>query len=235
MLYLLVQVNESIKCVISERVVNIEAIDNKFSDLFDAITLEQYNDREVKVFIRQEKSENWREVNNGLKDNLKILEILGYLQVKFCLVESNLNTQDIPILTQNRENAFSILMQNSRKFLLPQRITEYNNCDRLYNEIIELLQDLKVGWIGGVHDTIGKIFVNHIKNAICQPWANNDIWNQVVLAILSLIGILEKYVQYLNEATIIMTKHHHSDKSARSPENNCIMYRTAAYKRNNLR
>ena len=78
------------------------------------------------------------------------------MRVKFCFVESNLNTQDIPILTQNRESAFSILMQNSRKLLLPQRITEYNNCDRLYNEIIELLQDLKVGWMGGVHDTIGK-------------------------------------------------------------------------------
>ncbi|RGB33126.1 hypothetical protein C1646_743545 [Rhizophagus diaphanus] len=145
MLYLLVQVNESIKCVISERVVSIEAIDNKFFDLFDAITLGQYNDREVKVFIRQEKSENWREVDNGLKGDLKILEVLGFLQVKFYLVKSNLNTQDISISTQNRENAFSILMQNSRKLLLPQRITEYNNCDRLYNEIIELLQDLKVG------------------------------------------------------------------------------------------
>ncbi|PKC04345.1 hypothetical protein RhiirA5_379459, partial [Rhizophagus irregularis] len=298
MLYLLVQVNESIKCVISERVVSIEAIDNKFSDLFDAITLGQYNDREVKVFIRQEKSENWREVDNGLKGDLKILEVLGFLRVKFCFVESNLNTQDIPIPTQNRESAFSILMQNSRKLLLPQRITEYNNCDRLYNEIIELLQDLKVGWMGGVHDTIGKIFVNRIKDAIwyidphhstlnarschlpilftqlktyqdgdtynqyyhsghhkkiqlsqhkllqlssslglsiSQPWASNDIWNQVVPAILSLIGILEKYVQYLNEATIIMTKHHHCDESARGPENNCIMYRTAACKRDNLK
>ncbi|CAB4434283.1 unnamed protein product [Rhizophagus irregularis] len=126
--------------------------------------------------------------------------------------------------------------------------------------------------MGGVHDTIGKIFVNRIKDAIwyidphhstlnarschlpilftqlktyqdgetynqyyhsshhkkiqlsqykllqlssslglsiSQPWASNDIWNQVVPAILSLIGILKKYVQYLNEATIIMTKHHH--------------------------
>ncbi|CAB5200808.1 unnamed protein product [Rhizophagus irregularis] len=278
MLYLLVQVNESIKCVISERVVSIEAIDNKFSDLFDAITLGQYNDREVKVFIRQEKSENWREVDNGLKGDLKILEVLGFLQVKFCFVESNLNTQDIPIPTQNRESAFSILMQNSRKLLLPQH--------------------LKVGWMGGVHDTIGKIFVNRIKDAIwyidphhstlnarschlpilftqlktyqdgdtynqyyhsghhkkiqlsqhkllqlssslglsiSQPWASNDIWNQVVPAILSLIGILEKYVQYLNEATIIMTKHHHCDESARGLENNCIMYRTAACKRDNLK
>ncbi|GES85196.1 hypothetical protein GLOIN_2v1791831 [Rhizophagus clarus] len=92
---------------------SIEAIDNKFSDLFDAITLGQYNNREVKVFIRREKSENWREVDNEL--------------------------------------------------------------------------------------------------------------NQAVPAILSLIGILKKYTQYLNEATIIMTKYHHSNESAHSPKNNGII------------
>ncbi|RGB30171.1 hypothetical protein C1646_765662 [Rhizophagus diaphanus] len=151
------------------------------------------------------------------------------------------------------------------------------------------VSDLKVGLMGGVHDTIGKIFVNRIKDAIwyidphhftlnacschlpilftqlktyqngetynqyyhsghhkkiqlsqhkllqlssslglsiSQPWASNDIWNQVVPAILSL---------YLNKATIIMIKHHHSNESACSPENNCIMYWTAACKRDNLK
>jgi hypothetical protein len=189
-------------------------------------------------------------------------------------------------------------MQNSRKLLLPQRTTVYNNWDQLYNEIIELFQDQKVGWTGGVHDTIGKIFVNRIKDAIwyidphfstlnarschlpilftqlktyqdgetynkyyhsshhrkiqlsqqkllqllsslelsiSQPWASNDTWDQVVAAIFSLIGILKKYAQYLNEATTIMTKHHHSDESAHSPENNCTMYRIAACKHDNLK
>ncbi|GES81977.1 hypothetical protein GLOIN_2v1780244 [Rhizophagus clarus] len=64
---------------------------------------------------------------------------------------------------------------------------------------------------------------------------SNDTWDQAVPAILSLIGILEKYVQYLNEAIIIMSKHHHSDESTRSPENNCSMYQTAACKRDNLK
>ena len=58
MLYLLVQVNESTKCVISEHVVSIESTDNQFKDLFDAITSGQYNDREVQVFVRREKSES---------------------------------------------------------------------------------------------------------------------------------------------------------------------------------
>ena len=58
MLYLLVQVNESNKYIIPERVVSIESTNNQFFDLFDTMTLGQYNDREVKVFIRQEKSES---------------------------------------------------------------------------------------------------------------------------------------------------------------------------------
>ena len=92
MLYLLVQVNESIKCIIPEHVVSIEVTNNQFSNLFDAIMLEQYSNKEVKVFIRQEKFESWWEVDNGLKGDLIILEVLGFLQVKFCLIESNLDT-----------------------------------------------------------------------------------------------------------------------------------------------
>ncbi|CAB4424631.1 unnamed protein product [Rhizophagus irregularis] len=69
------------------------------------------------VFIKQEKSESWREVDNGLNGDLKMLEILEFLQVKFCLVVNT--NSDTPVPTQNRPNAFSILMKNSHKPLLP--------------------------------------------------------------------------------------------------------------------
>ncbi|CAI2168122.1 4432_t:CDS:2 [Funneliformis geosporum] len=89
MLYLLVQVNESIKCVISERIVSIESTVNKFCDLFNAVIAEQYNNREVQVFVRREKSESWREVDNGLNSDLKILEVFGFLQQTFISSMSN--------------------------------------------------------------------------------------------------------------------------------------------------
>src|SRR5436305_3793259 len=81
MLYLLVQVNESIKCIVSEHIVSIESTNNQFSELFDAVTSGGYSDREVKVFIKREKSENWKEVDNGLRGNLEMLEVLSFLQV----------------------------------------------------------------------------------------------------------------------------------------------------------
>ncbi|EXX61799.1 hypothetical protein RirG_167830 [Rhizophagus irregularis DAOM 197198w] len=117
MLYLLVQVNESIKCIVPEHVVSIESTDNQFSNLFDAVTSGEYGDREVKVFIRREKSENWKEVDNGLKGNLEMLEVLSFLQVKFSIIEK-INS-DTPALIQNTD-AFNILMNNSRQLLLPQ-------------------------------------------------------------------------------------------------------------------
>ena len=125
----MVQVNESVKCIIPEHVVSIESTNNQFSDLFDAVTSEEYSDREVKVFIRRKKSKSWKKVNNGLKGNLEMLEILSFLQVKFCLIEK-INS-DTPALIQNTNilNAFNVLMNNSHQPLLPQHCTEYNSCN----------------------------------------------------------------------------------------------------------
>src|SRR5581483_10639015 len=144
MLYLLVQVNESIKCIVPEHVVSIESTNNQFSDLFDAVTSGEYGDREARVFIRREKSENWKEVDNGLKGNLEMLEVLSFLQVKFSIVEK-INS-DTPALIQNTNtlNAFNVLMNNSRQLLLPQYCTENNHCKQLYNEIIDLFRDQKL-------------------------------------------------------------------------------------------
>ncbi|CAG8631323.1 495_t:CDS:1, partial [Dentiscutata heterogama] len=164
MLYLLVQVNEGVKCVIPEHVISIESTNNQFFDFFDAITLGQYDRREVKVFIRQREIEGWQEVDNGLNDDLAMLEVLGFRQIKFCLVYSK--NLDPPDLTQDGPDAFNILIANSRRLLLPRHCTENNNFDRLYNEIIELFQDQQVGWICGSHEMIGKEFINHLTSAL---------------------------------------------------------------------
>jgi hypothetical protein len=65
-----------------------------------------------------------------------MLEVLGFLQVKFCLIVDT--NSDTPAPTQNQPNAFNILMKNAGKPLLPKCQTEYNNCDKLHNEIIEI-------------------------------------------------------------------------------------------------
>ncbi|CAG8811491.1 38971_t:CDS:10, partial [Gigaspora margarita] len=186
-------------------------ISNQFLDLFDAITLEQYDNREVKVFIRKKKSKGWQEVDNGLSDTLD-------------------STQDGP-------NAFSILIVNSRLPLLPQSCTEYNSYNRLYYEIIELFQAQKVGWMNSLHEPIGKIFVTHLASTlwyidphlITMHAPSNNIWNQVMPTILSLIETLKKYSDYLNSIAISMNELYHSNESARSPENNSTMYQVSIW------
>ncbi|CAG8475280.1 27588_t:CDS:2, partial [Dentiscutata erythropus] len=156
-------VNEGVKCVIPERIISIEST-STFFDLFDLTMMGQYDNREVKVSISRENSEGWKEVDKGLDSDLKILEALGFMQLKFCLVsDTNLDTT---VSTQNRPDAFDILMKNSRQLLLPQRCTEHNNYHRLYNEIIELFEAQKVGWTCGSHETLGKEFVNHLTSAL---------------------------------------------------------------------
>lgn len=73
-----------------------------------------------------------------------MLEILGFLQVKFCLVVNT--NSDTPVPTQNQPNTFSILMKNSHKPLLPQCQTENSNIDQLYNKIIEIFSNQK-SWL----------------------------------------------------------------------------------------
>jgi hypothetical protein len=205
----------------------------------------------------------------------------------------------MPVLAPNNEpNTFNILMNNSRKLLLPQRCTKYNDHDQLFNEIIELFQSQKVGWMGGTHNTIGKLFLNcirdtlwyidlhlftlnahsyhlpvlftqlktyqdskvynksyhtshHKKNPLLQqklshlssflelfigqPWVNDNIWNQVMPAILTLVENLKKYAEYLTTTAISITQHHHRDESAHSPKNDCTMYQVDACKHDNLK
>ncbi|CAG8806197.1 6164_t:CDS:2 [Gigaspora margarita] len=235
MLYLLVQVNEAVKYIIPERIMSIKST-CKFFELFDLTTLGQYDEREVKVFIRQEKSEGWREVDNGLDGDLKMLEVL---------------------------DAFSILMSNSIQPLLPCHCNEHNNYNRLYNKIIELFKVQQVEWTGGLHETIEKVFINRLATtlwyidphfstlsarlyylpplfaqlktyqdkslsqqklahlsssfeiSISQPWASSNRWNQVIPAVLSLIEILKKYSDYLIATIASMNELHHSNESAR--------------------
>ncbi|CAG8505300.1 11145_t:CDS:2 [Gigaspora margarita] len=243
MLYLLVQVNKGPKSIIPERIMSIESESNQFFDLFDAVTLGQYEDREVKVFIRREKSEGWREVDNGLNGNLKMLEVLGFMQVKFCLIPIiNVNASGS---TQNEHDAFSILMRNSKKPLLPQCCTERKTFiihlasalwyidphlstlsahGRSYNEFYYTGRHKKV--------PLSQQKLAHLSNSleisISQPWASNNRWSQVMPAVLSLIKILKKYSDYLITTNASMNELHHSNESARSPENNSTMYRVNA-------
>ncbi|CAG8603778.1 520_t:CDS:2, partial [Racocetra fulgida] len=158
-------INKGVKCVIPERIMSIEST-STFFDLFDLTMMGQYDDREVKVSIRQEKSEGWKKVDKGLDGDLKILEVLGFMQVKFCLVsDTNLDTT---VSTQNRPNAFDILMTNSRQLLLPQLILEVLSLNRILKKYSDYLIT-----------TTANINELHYSNESAQNPGNNSTMYQV--------------------------------------------------------
>ena len=73
-----------------------------------------------------------------------MLEVLSFLQVKFSIIEKINSVTPVLIQNINALNAFNVLMNNSRQPLLSQHCTEYNRCNQLYNEIIDLFRDQKL-------------------------------------------------------------------------------------------
>ena len=77
MLYLIVTITEGIRDVLPEKIVTITE-DKQFANLYEAFTSKQFNNQDVKVYVRQNKVDKWVEVSDGLNSNLKIMEVLGY-------------------------------------------------------------------------------------------------------------------------------------------------------------
>ena len=57
-------------------------------------------------------------------------------------------------------------MENANKLALPAIKKEETWHDLLYNNVIKLLKQEKVGWTGGLHKTVGKKFVEWLVVSI---------------------------------------------------------------------
>ena len=92
------------------------------------------------------------------------MKVLSYNHVKFALLtESAIDIE--PPEPPRFPDAFNIMMRNAQQPKLSQHYTEHTRRDLLYNEIIDLLHNQKVGWKGGSHQTLGEEFMERIANA----------------------------------------------------------------------
>ncbi|CAB4446912.1 unnamed protein product [Rhizophagus irregularis] len=132
----------------------------QFSELYETFTSGQFNNQGVRVYVCQNKADKWVEVSDGLNSDLKIMEVLGYNHVNFSLLIESIRDINPPSFP----DAFDIMMRNTQQLKLPQHCTEHTRRDLLYNEIIDFLCNHKVGWKGGIHQTLGKEFVTR-----CYP------------------------------------------------------------------
>ncbi|CAG8577073.1 6206_t:CDS:10 [Gigaspora margarita] len=217
MLYFLVQVNEGVKCIIPEYIISIEST-NKFFNLFDLTTLGQYNDRNVKVFIRREKSEGWREVDNGLDGDLKMLEVLEFMQI-IELFEA----QQVGWACGSHETigkAFVNHLANALWYIDPH-LSTLSACSY---SLLFLFTQLKTYKDGKTYDEY--YHTSHYKKTQLSQQKLAQL--AMMPEVLSLIEIIKKYSDYLLTTAASINELHYSNESAHNPGNNSTMYQVSA-------
>ena len=66
-----------------------------------------------------------------------------------------------------RRNALDLIMQNALQLKLPnQKQPQVTRNDLLYNEIIILFENKKVGWTGGLHLSVGEKYVERLTKLL---------------------------------------------------------------------
>ena len=98
---------------------------------------------------------------------MKIITSLKFTEIKFKILPQ-LPVQQSPIQQQILQiNPLNIIMQTAHQPQLPQlRRPENTHLDMLYNEIIMLFQKKNAQWKEGLHNNIGKIFIEQLTQTL---------------------------------------------------------------------
>ncbi|RIB15445.1 hypothetical protein C2G38_2192330 [Gigaspora rosea] len=106
---------------------------------------------------------------------------------------------------EKKDNANCVLMNNAKRLYLPKKLTRENSRDRLYNELIDLFEEKRVGWFSGIQDSKGKIFIEHLSSALCEK-----CWDEIVPEVFSLTIAMRKYAEHLQKSAQLTYNAHHS-------------------------
>jgi len=159
--YLEVHVEKNLNIIIKPHAFKVNDC-YTLNDVFSKTTQYQYrnNDFNIKVF-RHGIEDKWVDIREGLDADVELCTYLGYKQVQF-IIQNVENNNDNPL----RINAFDILMNSSRNLLLPSKKIEFTCENLLYNELILIFEEKRVGWSRGTHNTVGKKFIERLTTAI---------------------------------------------------------------------
>ncbi|CAG8842856.1 29318_t:CDS:2, partial [Gigaspora margarita] len=208
MFYIHVIVEEPPK-ILYEAAINIaHIVDNgTFKDLLFEIASNYFLERHILVFGREKKTDNWILLQDGLTDYLHALIQLNFKIVRFLLESSNIQETSPVSLDVN-----SVLMSNAKQLHLPKKLTRGNSHDRLFNELIDLFEEKKVGWSSGIQDSRGKIFIEHLSNAIWYINPYIKLLQNRAYHMPSLFKQLAIYKSGSTYNTFYFTSHHKKEK-----------------------
>ncbi|UZO04839.1 uncharacterized protein OCT59_025203 [Rhizophagus irregularis] len=141
---LIVTVKEGVEDIVKPNLIKVD--DYYFESLFHKITLDAYRQKNFEIYCRVDEKSSWVYIENS--DDLITEMIQGFkfteLRFKICLLADH--------SVAPRRNALDLIMQNALQLKLPnQKQPQVTRNDLLYNEIIILFENKKVGWTGGLH------------------------------------------------------------------------------------
>ena len=160
---LIVSVEEDTKTLIGPKVPKIDDCIT-FGDLYNKVTPNTYRQRDIKIYGRADAKSKWILIEECIDDELlDVVIALKFTEIKFKIAPSS------PTISRQvlQVNPLNIIMQTARQPQLPsQRRPENNRLDMLYNELIVLFQEKNVGWKGGLHNDIGKTFMERLTQIL---------------------------------------------------------------------
>jgi hypothetical protein len=144
--------------------------------LEDAITIDEDNNFEDLLFetigYSTEKmaiakfynplTKNWTNVRN-FSTKLSLCETFNPCQVQFILVDFE---SVLPATKKKSIEPLKIIMESSKKLKLPSKHSIISKKDKLYNDLINVLEQLSLGWINGSHESIGNNFINRLTDLL---------------------------------------------------------------------
>ena len=163
---LIVSVEEDTKTLIGPKIPNINDCIT-IEDIYKKVTLNIYDQREVEVYGQVDAKSKWILIEEYFDDDLKIITSLKFTEIKFKILPQ-LPVQQSPVQQQiSQINPLNIIMQTAQQPQLSQlRRPENTRLDMLYNEIIMLFQKKNAGWKEGLHNNIGKIFIEQLTQTL---------------------------------------------------------------------
>lgn len=153
-MYFIVAVYEQHKLLLEDAITMEE--DNNFEDLLTK-TLGYITERNVTLKFFNPLTNHWAGIRD-LNTKLTFCKNFEPCQLQFTLEATELESlKDKTVI-----NPLERMMENSKKLHLPTKHVIVNRKDLMFNDLIDLLNQKSVGWVIGIHETIGNSFVNKL-------------------------------------------------------------------------
>ena len=137
-MHLINTVKEGIEDIIKPNLLKVD--DYYFESLFHKVTLDAYRQKNFEIYCRVDEKSLWVHIENSDDLITEIIQGFKFMELRFkiCLLPDH---SAVP-----RINALDLIMQNALQLKLPnQKQPQVTQNDLLYNEIIILFENKKVG------------------------------------------------------------------------------------------